>query len=94
MRHILASLDSVASAADGIQKEDYNKLPPWDSNPDPSKQPGSTPLSGRFNPRVKAIVLNPLGQASPLYLVSNHMLLTSHNRQSIISGSTTISFIT
>ena len=35
MRHILASLDSVASAADRILKEAYNKLPPWVIEPRP-----------------------------------------------------------
>ena len=48
MRLILASLDSVASAADRIPKEAQNKLPPWGfeiSNPDLSQQPGSTRLS-------------------------------------------------
>ena len=35
MRHILASLDSVASAADRILKEAYNKLPPWGFEPRP-----------------------------------------------------------
>ena len=36
MRHILASLDSVASAADGIQKEEpKTKLPPWGFEPRP-----------------------------------------------------------
>ena len=35
MRHILASLDSVASAAYGIQKEAKTKLPPWGLEPRP-----------------------------------------------------------
>ena len=35
MRHILASLDSVASAADRIQKRLKTKLPPWGFEPRP-----------------------------------------------------------
>ena len=35
MRLILASLNSVASAADRIQKETYNKLPLWGFKPRP-----------------------------------------------------------
>ena len=35
MRHILASLDSVASAADRIQKGAITKLPPWGLEPRP-----------------------------------------------------------
>ena len=56
MRHILASLDSVASAADGIQKESCLR---GDSNPDFSQQSGSTRLSGSFNTPAVTNVLNP-----------------------------------
>ena len=49
MRHILASLDSVASTASCLRV---------DSNPDLSQQSGSTSLSGRFNPPSDTSALN------------------------------------
>ena len=49
MRHKVAALDSVASAANGIQIEALNNLLHGDSNADLSQQPESTWLSGRFN---------------------------------------------
>ena len=60
MRHIFASLDSVGSAAERIQKEaEKPSCLPGDLNTDLSQQPGSTRLSGRFNTPAVASVLNP-----------------------------------
>ena len=51
-----------------------------DSNPDLSKQSGSTPLSGRFNPPVETSVLNPLTKEA----YRSTMLLIYHLQSSII----------
>ena len=59
MRYMLASLDSVASAADGIQKGLKPSCLRGDLIPDLSQQSRSTRLSRRFNPPVVTSVLNP-----------------------------------
>ena len=59
MRHILALLDSVASAADDPERGLKPSCLRGDSNPDLSQQSGSTRLSRRFNTPAVASVLNP-----------------------------------
>ena len=68
MRHQLASLDSVASAADGTQKDKRFKTSCLcrDSNQDLSQQPGSTLSSRRFNPTSKLIALTPSAKQAQL----------------------------
>ena len=60
MRHILASLDSVLSAADRIKEKVLkSSCLRGDSSPNLSQQSGSTRLSGNFNPPAETSVLNP-----------------------------------
>ena len=60
MRHILAFLNGLASAADGIQKETNLSCLRGDFNPDLSlTQSEWIRLFGRFNPPAKTSVLNP-----------------------------------
>ena len=63
MRHILASLDSVASAADRTQKEAYNQVASVGIRTKVQgsrfKQSGLTRLSGRYNPPAETSALNP-----------------------------------
>ena len=67
MRLILASLDSIASTADRIQKEDLKpSCLRRDSNPDLIQQPGSIHLSRRFNPTAKTGAINPLAKQSDM----------------------------
>ena len=70
-RHILASLDSVASSADGIQKEAKTKLPPWGFEPRPQPAVWFTRLSGRFHTPAEASVLNPSTKQAHLVCMNN-----------------------
>ena len=66
--NILAVLDSVASAADGIQREAYTKFPLWWFEPRP--QPAAwINWFGRFNPLTKADALNPSAKQANKYMM-------------------------